>query len=57
MEVEPSVPYSLGVMVQNKGLGAARNVRLLSIVAAPEGVAAFDGATGGAGAAFWYVHA
>lgn len=29
-EVEPSVPYSLAVMVQNKGRGAARNVHINS---------------------------
>ncbi len=29
-EVEPSVPYSLAIMVQNKGLGAARDVRITS---------------------------
>ncbi|HZO54405.1 MAG TPA: putative Ig domain-containing protein, partial [Bryobacteraceae bacterium] len=30
VEVEPSIPYSLAVMVQNKGHGAARNVRIVS---------------------------
>lgn len=29
-EVEPSVPYSLAVMVQNTGFGAARNLRITS---------------------------
>ncbi|RME90069.1 MAG: hypothetical protein D6766_13800, partial [Verrucomicrobia bacterium] len=29
-EVEPSVPYSLAVMVRNDGYGAARNVRITS---------------------------
>ncbi|HYV62486.1 MAG TPA: hypothetical protein VE958_07415, partial [Bryobacteraceae bacterium] len=30
VEVEPSIPYSLAVMVQNKGHGVARNVRIVS---------------------------
>ncbi len=29
-QVEPSIPYSLAVMVQNKGHGTARNVRIAS---------------------------
>jgi len=29
-EVEPSIPYSLAVMVENKGRGAARDVRIIS---------------------------
>ncbi len=29
-ELEPSIPFSLGVLIQNNGRGAARNVRLTS---------------------------